>query len=144
MRLTEPRWLIDRWRRHEKLLRFLIVGGINTMFGLTLYPAMLYFSTTLHRHYMIALGIAQVVSLCFAFVMYKLTVFRTRSNIAREAGSFVSFYAVTYTINWLALPILVESLHIAPSIAQFGFGVLMTAASYLWHNRVTFGASPGR
>lgn len=137
-------WLTARWQRHEKLLRFLVVGGINTVFGLSLYPAMLYFSATLHRHYMIALGVAQVVSLCFAFMMYKLAVFRTRSNVAREASTFLSFYAVTYAINWLALPLLVERAQVSPSLAQVGFTVVTVLASYIWHNRVTFGAARGR
>lgn len=135
-------WIDARWRRHGKLLRFLVVGGLNTLFGLALYPVLLLVSPWLHRHYLIALGISQAVCLCFAFVMYKLTVFRTRANVAREAGTFLSFYAVSYTLNWVALPMLVEWARLPPSVAQVGFTVVIVAASYLWHNNVTF--SPSR
>ncbi len=137
-------WIDARWQRHGKLLRFLVVGGLNTAFGLALYPILLIASAWLHRHYLVALGISQAICLCFAFVMYKLTVFRTRGQVAREAGTFVSFYAVSYAVNWVALPLLVEAAHLSPIVAQVGFTVVIVAASYLWHNNVTFKPSRGR
>lgn len=140
---TAADWLAARWRRHEKLLRFLIVGGVNTLFGLSLYPLLLYFSPTLHRHYLVALAIAQGLSLCFAFAMYKLTVFRSQGNVVSEAGTFASFYAVVYTLNWIALPVLVEWARISPSIAQVGFTVVTVVGSYFWHSRLTFRRDTG-
>ncbi|MFL0417673.1 GtrA family protein [Sphingomonas sp. 179-I 2A4 NHS] len=119
-------------------LRFLVAGAANTAFGLAIYPALLWSVPAFAMHYMIALGAAQVVSLCFAFATYKLGVFRTRGNIAREFGAFSGFYLFNYAANWAALPLLVELAGIPPVIAQLGFAIVLIATSWFWHSRVTF------
>jgi putative flippase GtrA len=124
--------------RAGRPLRFLIAGGVNTLFGLSIFPALLWISPWLHTHYMVGLGIAQVTSLIFAFGTYKLTVFRTRANVAREFATFASFHLVNYALNWLALPLLVEAGGISPIVAQMGFVLLVMVGSYFWHSRVTF------
>ena len=119
-------------------LRFLIVGGINTLFGLSIYPLLLWASPTLRIHYMIGLAICQVVSLVFAFSTYKLAVFRTRGRLIPEFAAFSSFYLLNYAANWLALPLLVEVIGIKPVIAQTGFAAIVVVGSYFWHSRLTF------
>lgn len=119
-------------------LRFLAAGAANTVFGLALYPLLLWSTPVLQTHYLAALAIAQAISLCFAFATYKLGVFRTRGNIAREFGAFSSFYLFNYAANWAALPLLVELAGIAPLIAQLGFTVVLMVGSYFWHSRVSF------
>jgi putative flippase GtrA len=119
-------------------LRFLVAGAANTAFGLAIYPLLLWSVPAFATHYMIALGVAQLVSLCFAFATYKLGVFRTRGNIAREFGAFSGFYLFNYAANWAALPLLVELAGIPPVIAQLGFTIVLIATSWFWHSRVTF------
>jgi putative flippase GtrA len=119
-------------------LRFLVAGAANTAFGLAIYPLLLWSVPAFATRYMVALGVAQVVSLCFAFATYKLGVFRTRGNIAREFGAFSGFYLFNYAANWAALPLLVELAGIPPVIAQLGFAIVLIATSWFWHSRVTF------
>ena len=119
-------------------LRFLAAGAANTAFGLAIYPLLLWSTPLLRTHYLLALGIAQAVSLCFAFATYKLGVFRTRGNLAREFGAFSSFYLFNYAANWAALPLLVELAGIPPVLAQLGFTALLIVGSWFWHNHVTF------
>jgi putative flippase GtrA len=124
--------------RARRPLRFLVAGGANTAFGLTIYPALLWSVPALEQRYMLALLIAQATSLCFAFATYKLGVFRTRGNLAREFGTFASFYLVNYAANWAALPLLVELAHLPPVIAQLAFTAALIVGSWFWHSRVTF------
>jgi len=124
--------------RGERPLRFLLAGAANTAFGLAIYPLMLWSVPAFHTHYLIALGVAQAVSLCFAFATYKIGVFRTRGNLAREFGTFSSFYLFNYTANWAALPLLVELGGIPPIVAQLGFTAVLIVGSWFWHSRVTF------
>lgn len=124
-------------------LRFLIAGGTNTVFGIAIYPLLLWSAPTLQTHYLIALAIAQAISLCFAFFTYKLGVFRTRGNIAREFGTFSSFYLVNYALNWMALPLLVEGGSIDPIVAQMAFTLVVMIGSYFWHSRLTFKSGRG-
>jgi putative flippase GtrA len=119
-------------------LRFLVAGAANTAFGIALYPALLWGVPALATHYLIALGIAQALSLCFAFTTYKLGVFRTRGNLAREFGKFASLYLVNYAANWAALPLLVELAQIPPVVAQLAFTAALIVGSWFWHSRVTF------
>lgn len=125
-------------RHAERPLRFAAAGALNTIFGLGIYPLLLWAVPAFHTHYLIALGIAQAVSLCFAFTTYKLGVFRTRGNLAREFGAFASFYLVNYAANWIILPILVEIGGVPPVIAQLGFALVIIVTSWFWHSRVTF------
>jgi len=123
-------------------LRFVIAGVINTMFGLAIYPALLLSFDVLHRNFMLGLGIAQALSLCFAFAVYKFTVFRTRAGTVGEFGRFLPFYLFNYAVNWVALPLLVKVAHIDPIIAQCGFSLALMASSYFWHSRITFRGKP--
>ena len=122
----------------ERPLRFALAGAANTAFGLSFYPALLWAVPLLRTHYLVALGIAQVVCLCFAYATYKLGVFRTRGNFLREFSTFSSFYLFNYAANWAALPMLVEWGRIPPAIAQLGFNAVVIVGSYFWHSRVTF------
>ncbi len=119
-------------------LAYLVAGGINTLFGLSLYPLMLWASPTLRIHYLVALGMCQLICVVFAFASYKIAVFRTRGNVVAEFVTFVSFYLLSYAINWLALPVLVEAVGLGPVVAQTGFTLIAVVASYLWHSRLTF------
>jgi putative flippase GtrA len=129
--------------RVRRPLRFMIAGAANTAFGLAIYPLLLWSVPELHTHYLIALGIAQAISLCFAFATYKIGVFRTRGNMAREFGTFSSFYLFNYAANWAALPLLVELGGINPIVAQLGFTALLILGSWFWHSRVTFRSAGG-
>ncbi|WP_448536897.1 GtrA family protein [Sphingobium yanoikuyae] len=119
-------------------LRFLIAGGINTGFGLAFYPLLLWSIPALRTHYMVALLIAQVVCLCFAFMTYKIGVFRTRGNLLRELVAFSGYYLFNYALNWAALPLLVEAGGLSPIFAQLGFSLLLITGSWFWHSKVTF------
>ena len=130
--MTAPRALMG------KPLRFLIAGAINTAFGLSFYPLLLLSAPLFQRHYLAALGVAQVVCLCFAYATYKLGVFRTRGGIAREFGAFSSFYLISYAANWAVLPLFVELARISPIVVQTGFTVATVASSWFWHTRITF------
>lgn len=119
-------------------LRYLIAAGLNTAFGLAIYPVLLWSFPPLQQHYLVALLIAQAISLCFAYANYKIGVFQTRGQYAREITAFASFYIVNYAANWAALPFLVEVVKLPPIIAQLLFSFIIMVGSYFWHSRVTF------
>ncbi len=125
-------------------VRFLLAGGVNTALGLSLYPLLLWTVPWLHDHYLVALGIAQVVCLVFAFATYKVGVFRTKGFAAREFGAFSTYYMLNYAANWAALPALVEIGGIHPVIAQPLFVMVLVAGSWFWHSRITFRSETGQ
>lgn len=119
-------------------LRFLVAGALNTGFGLAIFPLLLWSNHWLEKRYMIALVIAQGLSVVFAFTTYKVGVFRAEGHAGRQFGAFSTFYLFTSAANWVALPLLVEVGKIRPIVAQIGFAVALMALSYFWHSRVTF------
>jgi len=132
--------LTDRMRdaSGRRPFRYLVAAGLNTLFGLAIYPVLLWTVPWLRVHYMVGLLMAQAVSLAFAYSSYKLGVFQTRGGFARELTAFLSFYGVNYAANWIALPALVEFAHLSPIIAQLMFSALIMITSYFWHSKVTF------
>jgi len=125
-------------------LRFIAAGAANTLFGLAIYPLLLWSLPPFRTHYLAALGVAQAVSLCFAFTTYKLGVFRTRGNLVREFFAFSSFYLFNYALNWAVLPLLVELENIPPVLGQLGFTAVLIVGSYFWHSRVSFAGGNNR
>jgi len=132
------RRLVERAAKFGQPLRFAIAGAINTVVGVLFYPALLWLVPWLRVHYLVALGVAQVVCLLFAFAIYKLGVFRTHSNLWLEFRTFAAFYVVNYAANWALLPLFVERLHLHPAIAQTIFVIILIIGSYFWHSRLTF------
>jgi putative flippase GtrA len=119
-------------------LRFLISGGINVVAGLAVFPALVWLSPFLEANYILALCVAQVICVMFAYLNYKTLVFRTRGNYLSEFAKFSSFYVSSFGINLVALPFLVEVIGLPLVPAQIGFMLVMTVGSYFWHARVTF------
>lgn len=137
MRLFAKR-LSELFTRGGRPLRFLVAGGINTIFGVGIYPILIWTIPLFQHHYLVALATAQVTSLVFAYFVYKIGVFRTRANLIRELSTFTSFYLINYAANWVALPLMVEVAHIRPVVSQLFFNVVLITGSYFWHSRLTF------
>lgn len=125
-------------RHHETKLRFIVTGGLNTIFGLAAFPVMIWVLAPLSAHYLIVLLIAQTLSIAFAFITNKFLVFRTDGNYLSEFGKFITFHAACFVVNLVALPIMVEFFGVSPIWGQFAFAASVIVSSYFWQSRVTF------
>ena len=125
-------------RLHETKLRFLSAGGLNTLFGLAAFPALLWLLASTKLHYLLVLTMAQALSVLFAFLSNKMLVFRTRGNYLAEFLKFSTFYLTYFLANLALLPVLVEICGIKPVWGQFLFTGCVIVSSYFWHSRVTF------
>ncbi len=127
---------------HQRRLRFILAGGLNTAIGLSFFPVILWISPWLYKNYMVGLILSQITCTIIAFAIHKFLVFRTgRVNVLREFYAFASFYLFNYAVNIAALPALVGGLGMSPIIAQVGFSVIVVVGSYFWHSHVTFKSS---
>lgn len=130
--------LVQKWTKHQTKIRFLLVGGLNTVIGLVTFPA-LYFLLTKHGiKYLEILVISQVFCVTLAFFTNKHIVFRTKGNNIKEYLKFLSFHFSYFLLNLAALPLLVEVIGIHPVIAQSTFAILVIISSYFWYSKVTF------
>jgi putative flippase GtrA len=123
---------------HNKKLRFLIAGGVNTLVGLSIYPILYLILEPIGVGYIKILLLAQVISITFSFITSKYFVFKTKGNSRKEYIKFFIFYGFYGALNLLCLPFFVEVLKITPIISQALFSIAIIVTSYFWHNFITF------
>lgn len=77
----------------KKLLLFLLVGGLNTVFGYSLYALFLYFSL----HYTLASLLSTIGGVLFNFKTTGIIVFKNQNN--NLLVKFIGVYTITYLLN---------------------------------------------
>ncbi|MCB1539193.1 MAG: GtrA family protein [Rhodospirillales bacterium] len=77
----------------SRFVRFLAVGGLNTLFGYGVYAVMI----ASGAHYALASGVALVLGVLFNFKTTGVLVFRSGDN--SRIVHFVGVYAVAYGFN---------------------------------------------
>ena len=80
-----------------ELYKYLVVGGINTLFGYLIFAVSLF----LGLHYSLAVLIATILGIVFNFQTYGRLVFMSHSW--RLMGRFVFVYVTLYLINIVLL-----------------------------------------
>ncbi len=76
-----------------QLIRFLVVGGLNTVFGFSVYSIFI----LLHLHYVLAALLGQICGIMFNFKTTGTIVFKNKDN--RLIFRFFAVYLVTYLIT---------------------------------------------
>lgn len=118
-------------------LRYLLVGGFNTVFGYGLFAlALQLFGDDVH--YLVILVAATIVAVLMAFVGYRYIVFRVRGDIVRDFLRFSVVYAVALAVNAVALPLLVEGFGVPVLLAQAVVVMGTVIASFFAHRSFSF------
>lgn len=130
--------LLRAIKKFDRPLRFLIVGGINTIFGLSIYPLIYIATRRFDLFYLWILVPSHLIAITFSYTTFKYFVYKTKGNHVREYGRFSFFHVVMFIVNLVALPFLVEICGINPVISQIFFGLLVASTSYIWHQKITF------
>jgi putative flippase GtrA len=117
-----------------RFIKFLFVGGLNTLFGYGMFALFIYF----HFHYSIASLLATMLGVLFNFKTTGKLVFKSNDN--RLILRFIGVYVIVYLMNILLLKIL----------QLFGMNVYLSGAivilplailSYLLNSRYVFSSS---
>lgn len=133
--LTHLRRPADLWRVRE--LRYLLVGGFNTLFGYALGVG-LYLALSPWLHILLIGVIGNVVAITVSFTTYKTLVFQTRGRWLAEYLKSWLVYGGSAVLGTLLLWLLVDGLAVPIWIAQ-ALAILITViVSYLGHARFTF------
>ena len=113
--------------------RYYVVAALVAAGYLGLYALLL----ATHLHYYLAIVIAQVVTIVWAFPFYRRFVFRT----APASGDFVRFLGVWAggaIAGFVLTPVLVEFFAVPPFWAQLATMILVSLASFVSHAMFTF------
>lgn len=130
--------------RHKTVIKFLIVGVWNTIFGYLVYYLSLKlilasFETT-HLAYIWAMGIAQVIGTINAYFSHRGITFAERAS-GRRLWEFLKFslvYVLTFCLTLVLMPFFVVALGISPEITGIIVICIGTVVSYLGHSRFSF------
>ena len=122
---------VGRIRLDSRFIKFLFVGGLNTLFG---YGAFAFF-LSLHVHYSLAALLSTLLGILFNFKTYGTLVFRNSDN--RLLFKFLGVYGTTYLMGVSSITIL-KSFHMSAFAAGAILAVPMALISFLLSRRFVF------
>ncbi len=143
----EPTELRAHKRRQMwQAIRYLMVGGFNTIFGYVLFVS---FNYTFRRFGVygseLASLVASIFSITAAFLGYKWFVFRTKGHYLREWLRCISVYGSSMIFTLIMLPPVTLLLRrwtprqqLASNLAAAILAVVTVAASYFGHKHFSF------
>lgn len=121
----------------RRLVRFLLVGGFNTVFGFGLF-ALLQLTLGGRVHYLVLVVVSTVVSVLEAYVVQRWLVWRVQGRWWRELVRFSTVYAGGLVVNLLLLPLLVEVLKMPVLVGQAIVTAVNALGTFAVHRAFTF------
>lgn len=125
---------LSRLLRHHQV-RYILVAGCTSLGYLGL---MMLGNKVLHWHYMVAILVAQVITISTAFWFYRGFVFRSRGPVLNDFVRFLSVWTTGAIAGIVGTPFLVEILGMDPVVAQVLAIIIVAVGSYLGHAFFSF------
>lgn len=122
---------------NKQKVRFLLVGGFNTVFG---YSMFLFVNLLIGTFagYLVSLVVAQILSATVAYKLFQAFVFKEGSRGFKAYLRFQSVYIVPLAVNMVVLPVLVELFGFEIYLAQAVFSLGWIVASFFVHKNFSF------
>lgn len=122
---------------NSRKLRYLLVGGWNTIFGYFAGIGIYYLLNLDFSIWLIGL-ISNVICISMSFLTYKIFVFRTKGNWIVEYFRSYIVYGVMAILGIFLLWLFVTRLALTIEIAQALIILSTTVISYMGHLKFTF------
>lgn len=116
-------------------LRFLLVGGFNTVFSYTIF-AFLY--EVIKLDYNIALALQYVITVNVSVLTMRYYVFRSCGDFMKEFCKAWGVYIFLYFFNAAVLNFFVIVLELYPLLAQALYLVISTIITFIMHKYLSF------
>ncbi|MDR2723191.1 MAG: GtrA family protein [Cellulomonadaceae bacterium] len=135
---TQPSFLLRIIR--DQRVRFLMVGGFNTVLGYVLFVL---FNTLIGDRagrfgYMLALVCSYAVAIFVAFLLHRTFVFKVRGHFWKDLGRFIIVNIFGFGLNALLLPTIVTLTGLHANYAQAAAAMIVAVVSYLGHKHFSF------
>jgi len=125
--------LIDKIFSYQPI-RFLFVGGLNTLVGYGIYALLVYLGV----NYLVSNTISTVIGVIHSYLWNRFFTFKSKNKALKEITKFISVYIVSYLIGMFTLFIFKDKLNISPYIAGLINLVITTLISYFGHKYISF------
>lgn len=123
------------WFRLPQKLRYLLVGGFNTVLVYILFAAAVRWGGLSYKTAIVLVYIAGVNVSIFTMRYY---VFRSSGNIKREYAKAWSVYFFAMLINYAAMYFMVDVCAVNELAAQGVYTVFITVLTYILHKSFSF------
>lgn len=123
--------------RYVQFVRYLLVGGWNTAFGMFSYAALYHFFGG-KVHYLVLLIPSNILAVTNAFFCYRLIVFRSRNNILLEYLRCYLVYGGMMLVGAALMWLLVGKLRLPPPLANCVAIAITTVVSFFAHRNFSF------
>jgi len=135
---------IDIATRTGFTFRYAMIGGVNTVLGLSLFPILQTVLGPLGIHYLVTLCLAQLVCVSTSFYMLRRFVFHAPTASLAQFLVHSAFYWVYLLFNLALLPLIVTASHSDPRLVQFLISVIAMVLAYIWQTRIVFKGTRGK
>lgn len=123
------------WFKWPQKVRFLLVGGFNTVVGYGLFVA-LYFLFA--QRYLSALFVQYFITISLSFITMRYYVFQSHGNIKKEYIKTFGVYVWMWALNMAGLFVLVDCFGSNALGAQIVCLIVCTILTYLLHKHFSF------
>ena len=124
------------WRLEKA--RFLVVGGLNTAFGIGIFPLLFSLLEPLKLHYLIVLVISWFFATSLSFITNRHLVFRSVGNLLGEYLRFIPYHALILVFNLVLLPIALRYSTTNVVVLQIIYTCAVVVLTYFWYKNITF------
>ncbi len=121
----------------SRKLRYLLVGGLNTLFGYMVGVGVYNALTPDANIWTIGI-VSNILSITFSFFTYKIFVFKTKGQWLREYLKCYLVYGTIALANIALLGLYVNGFGMSIWVSQALLIFSTTVFSYLGHARITF------
>lgn len=118
----------------DQRIRFLIVGGINTVVGYGIFATVIFIG----GHYLLANILATIVGVSVSYILNKYFTFKQYKKSYAEVIRFISVYAFSFLLGNVVLYVMVDILSISPYMAGALNLIFITAISWFGHKYFSF------
>lgn len=141
-------WAENIWFRLPQKLRFLLVGGFNTVFAYCILALILWIFETINTSFSFdfapvlianaALFLQYVITINISFLTMRYYVFRSHGDWKKEFVKAWSVYLFLYLINSPILSFLMLIVGLSPLIAQALYLTFSTIVTFILHKYYSF------
>ena len=118
----------------DQLIRFVIVGGINTVVGYGTFAIMIF----VNIHYLAANMCSTIIGVACSYILNKYFTFRSRKKSIMEICRFISVYLFSFALGNLVLLAAVECMNTTPYLAGGINLAATTIISWFGHKYFSF------
>lgn len=131
--------LVDLYKKHQEIIDYIIFGGLTTVVNIVVFFLL---DTGLSWPYLVANGIAIIVSILFAYVTNKLFVFKTKGLNTEENlyefFRFIGFRLLSGLADMATMWILVDWMTVDTNLAKLATQFIVVVLNYLFSKFLIF------